>query len=205
MGWYRHQVVPRLTNFFLADKRTGEIRERVCAGLTGQVVEIGFGSGLNVPHYPPAVTDVEAVEPADVGWQLAQERLAAARPRVRRVGLDGQSLPLDAASCDSALSTWTLCTIPDVQRALAEVHRVLKPGGALHFVEHGRAPDPSVVRWQRRIEPVQKRMAGGCHLSRPIADLVTGAGFALDRLETYYAPGEPKAFGWFYEGVARKA
>jgi ubiquinone/menaquinone biosynthesis C-methylase UbiE len=113
-------------------------RERACAGLHGQVLEIGFGSGLNVPFYPEAVTGVDAVEPADLGWRLAQKRLDASPVAVTRSGLDGQSIPLPDDSCDTALSTWTMCTIPDVAAALSEVRRVLKPGGTLHFVEHGR-------------------------------------------------------------------
>jgi len=205
MGWYGERVVPRITSFALAEKRTGETRDRVCAGLTGQVLEIGFGSGINAAHYPAAVTEVLAVEPSDVAWGIAAPRVAASGSVVRRVGLDGQSLPLPDASADSALSTWTLCTIPDAGRALAEVRRVLKPGGTLRFVEHGRSPHAGVRRWQERLDPIQKRMAGGCHLSRPIDELVTGAGFTIDALSTYYAPKEPKPFAWFYEGVARKA
>ena len=203
MGWYRNQVVPRMANALLSTKTTGQTRERVCAGLTGTVVEIGFGSGLNAGYYPAEVTEVLAVEPADVAWRIAEPRVAQAKVPVRRVGLDGQSLPLPDASVDAALSTWTLCTIPDVQRALAEVRRVLRPGGALHFVEHGRSPSEKVARWQLRLDPVQKRLAGGCHLSRPIDELLTGAGFTLERLDTYQQPKEPKPFGWFYEGVAR--
>jgi ubiquinone/menaquinone biosynthesis C-methylase UbiE len=203
MGWYSEHLVPRITNVALAHKRTGEVRERVCAGLSGDVVEIGFGSGLNAAFYPPEVDEVLAVEPSEVSWRMAAPRVAAARTTVKRVGLDGQSLPLPDASADSALSTWTLCTIPDAGQALAEVRRVLRPGGTLHFVEHGRSPDAAVRRWQERLDPIQKRMAGGCHLSRPIADLMTDAGFTIDVLRTYYAPKEPKPFAWFYEGVAR--
>lgn len=205
MGLWGRAVVPRLTNVLLAPKRTGEIRERVCAGLSGQVVEIGFGSGHNTAYYPAAVSEVLAVEPSDVGWRLAADRVAASTAPVRRVGLDGQSLPLPDAGADCALSTWTVCTIPDAAQALAEVHRVLRPGGTLHFVEHGRAPDASVHAWQQRLDPIQKRVAGGCHLSRPIAELLTAAGFTLTKLDTYYAPKEPKAFGYFYEGVATRS
>ena len=204
MGWYREQVVPRMANALLSTKTTGELRERVCADLTGTVVEVGFGSGLNTGYYPAAVTEVLAVEPADVAWRIAEPRVAAATVPVKRVGLDGQALPLEDAVADSALSTWTLCTIPDVSRALRETLRVLKPGGTLHFVEHGRSASPKVQKWQHRLEPLNKRMAGGCHLSRPIDELVTSAGFELVRLDAYQAPKEPKPFGFFYEGVARK-
>jgi ubiquinone/menaquinone biosynthesis C-methylase UbiE len=130
-------------------------------GARGDVVEIGFGSGLNVPFYPEAVKRVAAVEPADVGWMLAEKRLRATSVPVERSGLDGQSLPFADNSYDAALSTWTLCTIPDVAAALTEVRRVLKPGGTLHFVEHGLAPDERVRRWQHRLEPVQKKGVRG--------------------------------------------
>lgn len=205
MALWRTYVVPRIADKGLALKRTGGIRSRVCAGLSGTVVEIGFGSGLNAGCYPPGVHEVLAVEPSDVAWRMAQPRLAQATASVRRVGLDGQSLPLPDDSADCALSTWTLCTIPDVAQALAEVRRVLRPGGALHFVEHGRSPEPSVARWQHRLDPVQKRLGGGCHLSRPIDELIRRAGFELERLDTYQQPKEPKPFGWFFEGVARSA
>jgi ubiquinone/menaquinone biosynthesis C-methylase UbiE len=179
-----------------------QLRERVCAGLHGEVVEIGFGSGLNVPHYPIGVTTVHAIEPADVGWKLAAKRLAAAKVPVKRSGLDGQSLPLADDSCDSALSTWTLCTIPDVAVALAEVRRVLKPGGTLHFVEHGLAPDEKVQHRQHQLEPMQKRLVGGCHLTRQIPDLLTDAGFEITELDVFYEKGTPKFVGADSLGVA---
>ncbi len=204
MGFYGDQVLPRCINLLCGTKGLHPLRSRVCAGLEGNVLEIGFGSGLNVPFYPPATTRVDAVEPSDVGWKLASRRVASATMPVERSGLDGQALPFGDETHDAALSTLTLCTIPDAAAALREVHRVLRPGAKLHFVEHGLAPDPPVQRWQRRMEPVQKRLAGGCHLTRQIADMVTDAGFTITDLDVFYAEG-PKALGAFTLGAAAKA
>lgn len=191
MGFYSEHIVPRMVNVVCGNKELRQYRDRVCAGLTGEVVEIGFGSGLNIPSYPQAVTRVAAVEPSDLGWRLAGRRLESSAVPVERAGLDGQSLPFADDSFDSAVSTFTLCTIPDAAKALREVRRVLRPGGTLHFVEHGLAPDAGVQVWQHRLEPLNKRIAGGCHLSRPIADLVSGAGFTIKDLDEFYAPGGP--------------
>jgi ubiquinone/menaquinone biosynthesis C-methylase UbiE len=202
MGIYAEHVLPRVINVACGMKAAEPLRSRVCEGLHGQVVEIGFGSGLNIPFYPASVSGVAAIEPADTGWKLAGKRLATARVPVQRTGLDGQSLPLDDDSCDSALSTWTLCTIPDVTAALGEVRRVLKPGGTLHFVEHGLAPDERVRRWQYRLEPMQKRLFGGCHLTRRISDLLTAAGFAIADVDVFYEKGAPKTMGADSLGIA---
>jgi ubiquinone/menaquinone biosynthesis C-methylase UbiE len=203
MGLYGEHVLPRVIDAVGSGKKVEPLRRRVCAGLAGDVVEIGFGSGPNVPFYPAAVTQVDAVEPSDVGWKLAGRRLEAATVPVRRSGLDGQSLPFADASHDAALATWTLCTIPDVAGALREVRRVLKPGGTLHFVEHGLAPDESVRRWQRRLEPMQKRVFGGCHLTRQVVELLTDAGFTITELDVFYEDGAPKIWGADSLGVAR--
>jgi ubiquinone/menaquinone biosynthesis C-methylase UbiE len=205
MGLYGEHVLPRVVDVMCGMKNAEPLRRRVCAGLEGRVVELGFGSGHNAPFYPEAVNQVAAIEPADLGWKLAEKRLRATRVPVERAGLDGQSLPFGDDSFDTALSTWTLCTIPDVAAALSEVRRVLKPGGALHFVEHGLAPDERVRVWQHRLEPLQKRMFGGCHLTRPIVDLLTAAGFTITELDVFYEDSTPKVFGADSLGVARPA
>jgi ubiquinone/menaquinone biosynthesis C-methylase UbiE len=202
MGVYDEQVLPRFINLVCSTKTVRELRQRVCAGLHGRVVEVGFGSGLNIPHYPAEVTSVAAIEPADTGWKLAGRRVAGAPIPIDRTGLEGQALPLSDNSCDAALSTYTLCTIPDVAAALAELRRVLKPGAAFHFLDHGLAPDEPVRRWQHRLDPLQQRLFGGCHLTRPIADLVSEAGFTISDLDIFYEKGAPKIWGAASLGVA---
>lgn len=205
MGIYRSRVLPHLMNAAMSSKENREIRSRVCADLEGTVVEIGFGSGLNVPHYPAGVGTVHAVEPNSRSVAIAGKRIASGSANVRHTGLTGERIDLPSASADAVLSTWTLCSIPDVEAALAEIRRVLKPGGSLHFVEHGLSPDPKVARSQRRIEPISKPLFGGCHLTRDIPNLLTGAGFAIDRMTIFAHPKEPKPFGWTFEGRARVA
>jgi len=202
MGLYGERVLPRIINAACGMKTAEPLRRRVCEGLAGDVVEIGFGSGLNIPFYPAAVTQVAAVDPAEVGWKLADKRLRATTVPVQWSGLDGQSLPFADDSFDAAMSTWTLCTIPDPDAALRELRRVLKPGGTLHFIEHGLAPDEGVRRWQRRIAPVNKRVFGGCHLTRPVVDLLTTAGFTITELDVFYEKGAPKFAGADSLGVA---
>jgi ubiquinone/menaquinone biosynthesis C-methylase UbiE len=201
MGFYREHVLPRVVDRACGTKELTQWRARVTEGLSGTLVEIGFGSGLNVPVYPAEVTDVYAVEPALTARRLAEPRVADSHVTVHHVGLRGEEIPLDDDSCDGALSTFTLCTIPGVQQALAEVRRVVRPGGRLHFLEHGRSPDRGVEKWQHRIEPMQKLVADGCHLTRDPVELVEAAGFTMERTETRYGQG-PKPWTWFTEGAA---
>jgi ubiquinone/menaquinone biosynthesis C-methylase UbiE len=195
MGLYGDRILPRILNRTCGSATLEPLRRKVCRGLAGDVIELGFGSGHNIPFYPPAVTRVAAVEPADISWKLAGERLKATDVPVQRSGLDGQSLPFEDDSYDAALSTWTLCTVPDPAAALAELRRVLKPGGTLHFLEHGLAPDEGVRRWQRRLNPVQKMMTGGCQLTRPIVELLTVAGFMITNIDVFYEEGAAKITG----------
>jgi ubiquinone/menaquinone biosynthesis C-methylase UbiE len=205
MALWTDRVAPHLADVSLRTPEVMELRERVCPGLRGTVLEVGFGSGLNVTCYPDDVTAVSAVEPSDVGWRLSARRRAAGGIPINRSGLDGQRLVEPDRSHDAALITFSLCTIPDPAKALAEVRRVLVPGGALHFLDHGLSPDPYVERWQRRLEPLQRRLAGGCHLTRDVPHLLREAGFEIETLEEMYATGPRVSRPWCYVylGVAR--
>jgi ubiquinone/menaquinone biosynthesis C-methylase UbiE len=201
VGFYDDRILPRIIDVACGTKEMSKYRARATAGLAGDVLEVGFGSGLNLPHYPPEVTSVKAVDPATEGRKLAAGRIAEFGLPVEFVGLDGADLALDDASVDHVLITMTMCTIPDVGGALAEIRRVLRPGGQLHFLEHGRSPDPAVAKWQDRLTPLQKRVFGGCHLNRPVDRLVDESGLETARLENFQMKG-PKAIGYMYEGVA---
>ncbi len=201
MGFYENQVLPRLVDVALSGKPMQRLRRRACEGLSGDVLEVGFGSGRNVPHYPASVSRVRAVDPATVGRRLAADRVAASQVPVEYVGLDGEHLPVDDDTVDHVLVTWTLCTIPDVDQALREMRRVLRPGGTLRFTEHGRSPDDHVARWQDRLTPLQRRLFGGCHLNRRIDALIERSGFTMTALEVGYEKG-PKPFTYMLQGVA---
>lgn len=201
MAIYRDAILPRVINVACGTKEIAEWRRKAVEGLTGVVVEPGFGSGLNLPWYPPEVERVYAIDPAELGQKLAQDRLEESAVTVEFIGLDGQQIPLEDDSCDAGLLTFTLCTIPDASQALSELRRVIKPGGRLHFLEHGHSPDDGVAKWQRRIEPVQKRVFDGCHLTRDMPELIADAGFTIDSVEASFAKG-PKPLSYFYLGVA---
>ena len=170
---------PRVNDVSLRGHALGESRARACAGLSGRVLELGFGGGLNLEHLPREVESVGAVEPSDTGWRLSTRRRAGTSVSVERIGLDGESVAAVDASYDHALCTFTLCTIPDALAALVEVRRLVRPGGTFHFLEHGLAEDPRVTRWQQRLDPWQQRLAGGCHLTRDAGALVEASGMVL--------------------------
>ncbi|MDE3007880.1 MAG: class I SAM-dependent methyltransferase [Acidobacteriota bacterium] len=203
MGLYQRQIAPRLINRVCASSAFDRDRSLICAGLTGTVVEVGFGAGNNLRFYPPTVTKVYAVEPSEVSRREAAKRFATSSTPVELVGLDGQSLQLADDSCDAALMTFTLCTIEDPLAALRELHRVVRPGGRLHVLEHGRSPDAKVAAWQRRLEPLEIALADGCHLTRDPVALLTDAGFVTVTLDQHYAKG-PKPWAYLTRIVVER-
>jgi len=206
MGFYRDRVFPRVMNVACNTQSTRRIRAQVCEPLAGEVLEIGFGTGLNLPHLPTSVGRLLAVDPLRAGRRLAGARLDdATHVSVDFVGLDGQSLELEDDSVDNALSTWTLCTIPDPAAAVREIGRVLRPGGTFHFAEHGRAPDSKVRAWQDRLNGVQRRVACGCNLNRDIAAIIEDGGMTMVTIDTFYVKGDPRFLGWTYQGTAEVA
>jgi SAM-dependent methyltransferase len=202
MGFYSTHIVPRFIDKALGTPAMQEGRNAVAAGLSGTVLEIGFGSGLNVASYPPEIELVYAVEPALIARKIAVPRIAASPIPIQYAGLHGETVALDDNSCDGALCTFTLCTIPGVEQALAELRRVLKPGGRFHFLEHGLAPDAKTQTWQRRLDPLEKRLADGCHLTRDPVELVKAAGFELEFVHSEYTKGpKPWVFMTFGQAI----
>ncbi|AVM01675.1 SAM-dependent methyltransferase [Gordonia iterans] len=202
MGFYDDKILPRLVEKTCGMPGMEKLRARACAPLSGDIVEIGFGSGLNVACYGDRVTSVTAVEPADLAWARAQERVASSPIPISRGGLDGQSLPFDDDVFDGALSTFTLCTVPELPPVLAELARVVRPGGRLAFLEHGLAPGASVRRIQRLIDPVERLAAGGCELTRDVPAALAAAGWEVAELDQFYTRAAPKPWGWFSLGYA---
>jgi ubiquinone/menaquinone biosynthesis C-methylase UbiE len=201
VSFYRRWVIPRLTHLAMRKKELHPYRRRALAQARGRVLEIGIGSGLNLPFYGSEVTGVVGVDPSPALLAMARKEAGETGFPVELLERSAEELPIEDRSIDTAITSWSLCSIPDAARALREVRRTLKPGGRLLFVEHGLAPDPEVVRWQKRLTPLWKRCSGGCHLDRPIDRLVREAGFAIEALETGYARG-PRMVAFFYEGRA---
>jgi ubiquinone/menaquinone biosynthesis C-methylase UbiE len=201
VGLYADVLFPRLMD--LALRRFGELRAEALAHAHGDVLEIGFGTGLNLPHYPEAVTSITAVDPMDALRRRVERRVAASRAPVRRLVRSGEALPFASATFDCVVTTWTLCTIPHPVDALREMRRVRKPEGLYVFLEHGRSDDPRVARWQRRLNPIQRRIGCGCELDRPIDRLILEAGLEIVRLDRFLAEGLPHVAGEMYRGVAR--
>ncbi|MCC6847064.1 MAG: class I SAM-dependent methyltransferase [Deltaproteobacteria bacterium] len=205
MGFYARHVLPTILDWVMRQEPIRRQREKVVPRAHGEVLEVGVGSGLNLPHYDRArITKLYALDPSLELQRLARRRADAARLPIEFLPVSGEKIPLPDASADSIVVTYTMCTIPDVATALAEMRRVLRPGGALLFSEHGRAPDAGVARWQDRLNPLWRRLAGGCNLNRAIPDLLGDAGFALPELASLYLPG-PRPWTYTYWGAATRA
>jgi len=202
VGLYARHIFPRFMDWTLRRPRFQQERQEALAAARGEVLEIGFGTGLNLRHYPPGVTRLTAIDVADLLPARTGRRVAAAPFPVERVRLTAERLPFPDARFDCVVSTWTLCSIPDAVAALREVRRVLAPGGRFVFLEHGRSDDPRVARWQDRFNPIQRVIGVGCNLNRPIDALVRGAGFAITRLDRYVIEGEPRIMAEMYRGMA---
>jgi ubiquinone/menaquinone biosynthesis C-methylase UbiE len=202
VGFYSDIILPRLCDLAMRNKQLMPFRERVIGAAEGRVLEVGVGSGRNLPFYQPPVRELLALEPSPQLVTMAQTASRGMRVPVRFVEASAVAIPLDDHSIDTVVTTWTLCSIPQAVTALGEMRRVLRPGGRLLFVEHGIAPDAVVRRWQNRLTPVWRRISGGCHLNRPIRLMIEGAGFQVDRISTGYIAG-PKPMTFMYEGSAR--
>jgi len=201
MSFYRERVLPHLVQMLMKQATFEPYRRRVIGGATGRVLEVGVGSGINLPLYG-ADTHLIGLDPSAKLLSMARAVTANLPRSIAFIEGTAEAIPLPDRSVDSVVTTWTLCSIPDLTHALAEIRRVLTPEGRLLFAEHGRSLEPHVVRWQNRLTPFWKRISGGCHLNRPIDQLIRGAGFRVEKLETGYMDG-PKPMTFMYEGVAR--
>lgn len=205
MGFYARQIFPRMLDWALDQEAVNRQRRATLSPLAGRVLEIGFGTGLNLPHYPEAVTHLTIIDPERMLAERVARRMAAARMPVEKMYLDASGrLPFADNHFDGVATTFTLCTITDVTAALAEMRRVLKPTGVMAFLEHGLSDDARTARWQRRLTPIQKVVACGCHLNRKIDALIARAGFAIDQLARELMPGLPPVIGSLYRGTAKK-
>ena len=206
MGFYDKYIMPRFINCACGSKPIMRQREKVVPQASGTVLEIGIGTGLNLPYYDARrVERLIGLDPSQESWKLAGERAAHLEFDVEFIGLPGEQIPLEDESVDTVLVTFALCTIPDPIAALHGMERVLRPQGKLVFCEHGHAPDSGVSKWQDRVNPMWRRIAGGCNLNRNIPQLLTQGGFAIDELEQMYLPSTPKIAGYNYWGSASLA
>ena len=204
MGLYSKYVVPRLITCACGTKPILRQRQKVVPHAHGIVLEIGLGAGQNLPHYNSArVEKVIGIDPCEISWQLAQSRVKSVNFPVDFVAASAEAIPLPEHFVDSVLLTFALCTIPNPDAALNEMRRVLKPGGELIFCEHGQAPDAHIARWQNRVNPFWRRMAGGCNLNRDIPQLLTAAGFDIAAISQMYLPSTPRIAGYNVWGIAR--
>ena len=204
MGIYSRLIFPRLLDFTMSGRELSGYRQSLLQSVRGEVLEIGFGTGLNVPYYPEAVTSLTAIDPNEGMNAIATRRIASATIDISLHTAGAEALPMETNRFDAVVCTWTLCSIPNISQALVEVHRVLKSGGQFFFLEHGLSADPEVSRWQRLVTPLQRRVADGCHLDRPMAELVKSV-FDQVELQEFYATDLPKILGYFYQGVATKS
>jgi len=205
MGFYSEKIVPRLVTCACGTKPILKQREKVVPLVSGAVLEIGMGAGHNLPYYDTQrVSSVVGIDPCRTSWGLAQPRAQGLGVPLDFVEGSAEDMPLEDAQFDSVLMTFSLCTIPNAQAALAEIHRVLKPGGQLVFCEHGQAPDDTVVKWQNRVNPLWRRLLGGCNLNRPILDWIKGSGFILQSVDQMYLPGTPRIAGFNVWGTAQR-
>jgi ubiquinone/menaquinone biosynthesis C-methylase UbiE len=200
MGVYERYLLPHLTNLAMRNQVLARERRRYVPLATGTVLEIGAGSARNLPYYGAAVERLVALEPSHELWRLGRARVGEARFPVEHLPCPAEAIAARDQTFDTVVMTWTLCTIPDPEAALAEMARVLKPGGRLIFVEHGKAPDAGVAAWQNRLNPLWRPIAGGCNMNRAIATLIAQR-FAVAELETGYAAG-PKVLSYLYKGIA---
>mgnify|MGYP000211513652 FL=1 len=206
MSLYERYVLPTFINAACGSKPVLKQRNKVVPLAEGRVLEIGMGSGLNIPFYDPKKVDmVWGLEPSEGMRLKAKKNLEKAPFDVKWLDLPSEEIPLETNSADTVLLTYTLCTISDWQQALEEMRRVLKPQGKLIFCEHGEAPDENIRKWQQRINPVWKKLSGGCNLNRPIPSLLTESGFKIEKMETRYLPSTPKIAGFNYWGVSKIA
>lgn len=203
MSFYEKKILPYLLDWSLSSAVLQNPRRETLAEVTGEVLEIGFGTGLNLPYYPEPIHKIVTVDPNPGVSAIAQKRIAASPITVEHQVLSGEKLPMTDASFDSVVSTFTLCSIPDVEGAIAEIYRVLKPGGRFFFLEHGLSNEPNVQVWQNRLTPIQKRIAGGCHFNRNIRELIENQ-FGDVKLNEFYLESAPKVTSYLYQGIAKK-